>query len=130
MLSKEEILNAQDLPREEVKVPEWGGSVFVLTLTGAQRDAFEQSIMEKKGSKTREANLRNIRAKLASMAICDEAGKRMFSDAEAEALGAKSAKALDRIFEAAQRLNGLSNEDVEDLAKNSEGAPSGASTSD
>jgi hypothetical protein len=47
-------------------------------------------------------------------------GKRLFTDADAPVLGEKLAPALDRIFEAASKLNRLSKEDVEELEKNSE----------
>jgi len=52
------------------------------------------------------------------LTICDEEGTRLFAAKDMDELGKKSAAALDRIFTVAQRLNGLSGEDVEDLAKN------------
>ncbi len=117
LLSRDAILQAQDLPFEDVEVPEWGGAVRVRGLTGAERDAFEQSIVETRGKNTR-MNLKNIRAKLVALCVVDEQGNRVFSDDDAEALGRKSAAALDRVFEAAQRLSGLRKEDVEELAGN------------
>jgi len=116
-LTRDAILKAQDLPTEEVEVPEWGGVVRVRGLTGAERDAFEQSIVEQRGKNTR-MNLRNIRAKLVALTVVDEEGNRVFSDEDAEALGKKSAAALDRVFAVAQRLSGLRPEDVEELAGN------------
>jgi hypothetical protein len=44
-----------------VSVPEWGGEVVVRALTGAERDAFEQSTIEQRG-KSVKTNLANIRA--------------------------------------------------------------------
>ena len=43
-----------------------------------------------------------------------------------DALGAKSAAPLDRCFEVAQRLSGISEADVEELTKNSEATASAA----
>jgi hypothetical protein len=63
-------------------------------------------------------NLKNIRAKLVALTVVDEEGNRIFSDSDASALGKKSAAALDRVFEVAQRLSGLRPEDVEELSKN------------
>ena len=40
ILSKDAILAADDLPRETVHVPEWGGDVYVRTMSGTDRDAF------------------------------------------------------------------------------------------
>ena len=116
-LTRDAILKAHDLPTEVVEIPEWNGAVIVRGLTGAERDAFEQSIVEQRGKNTR-MNLRNIRAKLVALTVVDENGNRVFSDEDAEALGKKSAAALDRIFAVAQRLSGLRPEDVEELAGN------------
>jgi hypothetical protein len=114
ILSKADILGASDIQRERVSVPEWGGDVFVRGLTGAERDRFEGSIITQRG-KNQSVNLTNIRAKLASMAICDEDGKALFNSADVLALSEKSAAALQRVFEVAQRLSGLKEEDVQEL---------------
>ncbi|WP_461367541.1 hypothetical protein [Candidatus Darwinibacter acetoxidans] len=121
ILTRDAILQAEDLPCELVEVPEWSGSVYVRALTGIERDAFEQSVVEQKGKSTK-MNLRNIRAKLVALTAVDEEGKRLFTDDDAALLGKKSAAALDRVFDVAQRLSGLRQEDVEELAGNSEGA--------
>ena len=113
MLSRDAILECDDLPREAILVPEWGGEVWVRTLTGTERDAFEQSVIV--GT---DKNLANIRARFAVLTVCDDEGRRLFDDSDAAALGAKSAAALDRVFAVAQRLNGFSSDDVDDLAGN------------
>lgn len=118
-LSREDILGASDLQYEDVEVPEWGGTVRLRGLTGSERDEFEAGIVRRRGRDV-EANLQNIRAKLVSLAAVDEDGKRLFSEADVAALGRKSARALDRLFSVAQRLSGLTDNDVEELAKNSE----------
>jgi len=128
LLSREAILAANDLPTEDVEVPEWGGAVRVRTLTGAQRDAFEAEIVTTNGRKV-ERNTYNIRAKLVAAAVGGEDGKLLFSRADVEALGAKSAAALDRVFDAASRLSGISDEDVQELAENLDGTPAGDSAS-
>lgn len=117
LLSKSAILAAADLPAKTVDVPEWGGAVRVRGLTGAERDAFEASILTGKG-KDRDVVLVNLRAKLVAMCIVDADGKRIFDDADAALLGAKSAAALQRVFDEASRLSGLTAEDAEQLAGN------------
>ena len=114
MLNRDTILKADDLPRELVEVPEWGGSCYVRTLRGNERDSFEQSLVGKK----QKMSLENVRARFAVLTVCDDSGTRLFTDADAKALGDKSAAALDRVFAVAQRLNGFSQDAVEDLAKN------------
>ena len=128
LLTREQILEAQDIQTEVVEVPEWGGSVTIQGMTGRDRDAFEADIVQKKG-KDFSVNMQNIRAKLVALSLVNGDGKRIFTDKDITALGKKSAAALDRIFSVAQELSGISTKDVEELAKNLESAPNGASGS-
>jgi len=129
ILSRDDILKAEDIKVELVEVPEWGGSVHVKGMTGAERDQFESSIVQQRG-KNHSVNMVNIRAKLASQTVCDESGKRLFTDADVKALGAKSAVALQRVFDIAQRLSGITSEDVDELAKELDENPFDGSVSD
>lgn len=115
ILSKADILKVSDIQRELVAVPEWGGDVWVKGLTGAERGQYEKSILTIRG-KDQTINMAHIRAKLASLSICDEAGARLFTDADVEALDGKSAAALERVFTVAMRLSGLGEQDVKELA--------------
>lgn len=128
LLSKDAILGAQDVATEIVEVPEWGGSVRVRGLTGSERDAFEGETIERNGRSVR-TNTRNLRARLVVLSVIDENGQRLFSYHDIDALGEKSARALDRIFAVAMRLSGLREEDVEELAGNFGATPGGASSS-
>ena len=128
LLSKTAILTAQDLQTEDVEVPEWGGAVRVRSFTGRERDAFEASMVRGEG-RDRKVDLTNMRARLVGLTVIDETGQRLFTDEEVDLLGAKSGAALDRVFAIAQKLNGLSGSDVEELSKNSSGVPSAVSTS-
>src|SRR5688572_12784372 len=97
---RDEIIEADDIKREGVPVPEWGCTVFVQVMSGVERDAFEQACLGDDGK----MSTANIRAKLAAHTVVDDKGKRVFSDSDAELLGAKSAAALDRIFSVASKL--------------------------
>lgn len=127
-LTREAILGIRDLQTEEVHVPEWGGTVLVRGLTGAERDEFEASVLERRG-KSRELNLVNLRAKLVARCVVDESGARLFLEDDVAVLGTKSAAALQRVFEACQRLSGMSEADVEELTGNLDGGPSGSTPS-
>jgi hypothetical protein len=126
-LTRDAILNAEDLPIESVEIPEWGGSVFVRTMTGRERDAFEVAISGGKGKKT---NMRDFRARLAVMTVCDGNGERLFDQGDTEALSQKSGSALDRVFDVARRLNRIGEDEQRDLIENFDDAPSGDSGSD
>ncbi len=119
LLTKEAILAADDRPTELVSVPEWGGEVKVRSLSGKERDTFEKTLAAGKG-----VDLRNIRARLVATCAIGDDGKQLFTAGDVEALGDKSARALDRVFSVAQRLNGFTKADVDELVKNSESDPS------
>jgi len=110
VLTRDEILNMDDLKIEEVNVPEWNGVVFIRTITGQERDIFEQTMSEAGG-------LRNLRARLVALTAIDKEGKRIFSEKDAPALGKKSAAVIDRLFKVAQELNGWGIE-IEKITKN------------
>ena len=115
-LKRDDILNFDDIKTVEVDVPEWNGAVIVKMMTGQERDSFEASCI---GAKDGTFKMDNIRAKLVAKTVIDpETKEPMFTVADIEALGKKSAAALDRIFTASQKLSKISEKDVEDLAKN------------
>lgn len=128
-LTRDMIRSVKDIITETVFVPEWQASVVVRGMTGTERDAFEQSNIVGKG-RNRDVNLRNYRAKLVIWSCIDEQGNRLFTEADADWLGEKSAAALSRIVDVASRLSGISEQDQEELVGNSESAAqNGASTS-
>jgi hypothetical protein len=122
LLTRQQILDKIDLVTEDVPVPEWApdgtedaAQVFVRvrTLTGTERDQFETSCSEE------HQGTRNFRARLCALCLVGEDGKALFSFDEAAKLGAKSAVALDRVFDVCLRLNGMSAKSVDDAEKNS-----------
>jgi hypothetical protein len=114
MLSREQILGADDRKREVVEVPEWGGSVTVMSMSGTAKDAFEASIVRENGV----TDLTNMRARLVAACVVDEQGIPLFSQADIVALGNKDAAPLSRIATVAQRLNRLGDAQLEELKGN------------
>lgn len=129
-LSRDQILGAADLPREQVATPEWGKDsfVFVRALSASERDQFEATNIKVEGEQ-RKVDLTNLRAKLCVRTIVDEAGGRIFLDTEAGALGLKSAAAVDRLFDVSRRLSGMDSEAMKALEKNSGTGPGAGSPS-
>jgi len=119
-LSSEGILSAEDRPLERVDVPEWEGHLFVRVMSGSERGEWEAGVQGRPAAE----RLLDTRASLVLLCACDETGKRLFTAAQAEELGNKSAVALNRVFERAVALNALSDKGIEDLEGNSEGTPS------
>jgi hypothetical protein len=105
-LTKAAILAASDAEITIVDVPEWGGSVGVRVMSGKQRDGFEAAIVARRG-KNGDMQPAGLRALLVALAACDDAGRLLFDESDIPALEAKSATALQRVFDAAAALNGL-----------------------
>lgn len=127
-LDRAAILAVPDQAYEDVPVPEWGGTIRVRGLTAGELDTFQDSNLEGAGKKQK-VTLRDIRARLVVLTVVDGEGQRMFGNADIHALSQKSAVAMDRVYAVAARLSGLTDENIEELAKNSGSAPNGASAS-
>lgn len=130
LLSRDAILAADDRRTEDVEVPEWGGTVRVRALSGSERDAYEGSLVRVSGDGRKTLTLANARARLVYLSVCDENRERLFTkEQDVNALGKKSAQALQRVWEVASRLSGLTEEDVEKATETFVDAPNDGSTS-
>lgn len=123
------ILQAVDLKIEEITIPEWGNiTVRIRGLMGYERDSFEQGMLDQRGKRTK-MNILNARARLCALCIIDEEGRRVFEDEDVHHLGMKSAAALDRVYDVASKLSGISDNDLEELAGELKNNPNGVSSS-
>lgn len=129
ILNKEDILQAKDVKIEAVDVPEWGGGVYVRSITAAERGQIEEAAAKFKESKGKDSFARTFTVKFAALAICDEEGTRLFKDDEIAQLQLKNAAAIARVAEVAQRLSGFTKEEMDELEKNSSDAPAEGSPS-
>jgi hypothetical protein len=132
--SAQDIFDVDDTLYENVEVPEWrraDGSPFVVRLrglTGAERDSWEGTVTYFDSQGRQKVNTTDMRARLIVRSAVDGDGKRLFGgDAVARQLSKKSAAGLQRLFEVAQRLSGLTREDIDEMTKNSDGAQTEAS---
>lgn len=130
LLSKEQITTADDRQWEDVDVPEWGGTVRLLGMSGTERNAYQSSlvVIGSNGSVQR-MNMADQLAKLVGKCLVGEDFERLFTDREIKALGAKNGAVLERLGKICQRLSGLRKEDMEEAEGKSEPTPSDASTS-
>lgn len=113
MSLRDQILGATDAPATAIEVTEWGTTVYLRTMTGTDREAWEMSAF-----KDGKAVMEQFRAKLLARCIVDNKGERVFSDADIPALSAKSGAVLSRLYDTAAKLNGLTKADVAELTKN------------
>jgi hypothetical protein len=113
-LTADDILGVEDRPIEPVEVPEWGGRVYVRTMSARERDAIEAEVH----SLGEERSLENARARFCARVICNADGEPLFTTKQIPELGKKSAAALDRVFAVGSRLNGFTAKDAEELSGN------------
>lgn len=115
MSLREQILGAEDLPRQSVDTPEWAPavpSVTVRGLTAAERDQYEQGLTERTpdGSVRPRRNLKNLRASFVVRVVVNDDGSRVFTDDDIDVLGEKSALVLDRLWDVGRALSGMQTE--------------------
>jgi hypothetical protein len=125
--TEEMVLALDDSLREDVWIPEWDVWMQVRGLTGTERDAWEASITNMEGRRTR-MNLQNFRAKLVARTVV-KPGTNDPVFHNPVLLGQKSASALQRLFEVAQKLSRLTDEDVEELTQDFSGDPNASNGS-
>jgi len=124
LLDKKALLEKEKLQVEKVDLGN-DNYVYVRQMTAHDRDVWERSILrEKRNSKgqleTYETVLEDFRAKLAVITICDEEGNLILDQKDYPTLSRNiSAARLEKIINAAQKLNAISEQDKEDLLKNS-----------
>ena len=116
-LTADDFLSIQSPAPLPVDLPGDCGRVFVRVMTGSERDGFEQWFMD---AKNKRAGLVGFRARLVALTLCDENGDRLFTDSpeHLQQLGAKPAPILQRIFEAAQKHNAMTEEEIDEIAGN------------
>jgi hypothetical protein len=96
--------------------------VYVRELTATERDTFEigQAAAAKAAERIpaymRDPDSppsRNFRAALVVLAVCDEAGAPLLKPSDLAQLGKKSAAIVDRLFDVAARLSGITKDETE-----------------
>lgn len=128
LLSADAILSAQDVIYEVVDCrPVWPGSIRMRGLQATERDDYEISCMKQLPGGGQRLNLSGARARLVAKCAVDGAGNRLFSDEQAAVLGQKNAKMLDKLFDVARRLSGLTKDDIEAIVGNLKDGPSAVS---
>ena len=113
MLSKEQILAATTAKKVKTVTIADFGTVGIRVMTGTEREAWERAII-----KDGKVSSDNIRANLLAKCLCDDAGNRLFSDSEIDSVGLLPANVVVPLYDVAQKINALTQTDVDELAKN------------
>jgi hypothetical protein len=102
---------------------------MVQGLSGWNRSKVETTMMDKAGNRKIEG-LADFRMKMVILCCVDEGGAQLFSESDAKALGKKSAVAIERVFDVALRLSGMSQAAQDAAEGNSAAALSGDLSTD
>lgn len=103
--------------------------VRIRNLTEGEKSKFENSILTSKGSLS-VSKLDLARCRLIALCVVDAQGRRLLSDADAEALLEKDGALTARIYDECRKHCGFDEDDIETLAKNSDRIAGGSSQSD
>lgn len=125
-LSKEQILGIVDIEVKEIDVPSWGGSVYIRQLSRGQQDEYlkrriQPYQVEMKGGAEQELKtsmlLYGHDAWLVVQGVCDEEGKRLFSDSDIKKLDEKNGEVIGKIASEIVEFSGFGKdvEEIEDL---------------
>lgn len=119
---RDQILGAKDITREPVTVPEWGVTVYVQELTGADADLLSQKYTEAKQSSQIGAN-QTFTDNLLLLTLVDGEGQRIFGDEDLAAMKGKSAEVLKALVKVAMRVNRFDKDTQDAAVGNSDAAP-------
>lgn len=134
LVSREILLTKQAYKYEDIEI-EGIGTIRVRELSGKAMEDYQQSMMvvekdEKGVIKRMSQTMDNFRAKLAVATICDENGDPLLSKNDyAKFADSINATSLSKIVEVAQRINGMTEKEKDELTKNLEAVQSDNSTS-
>ena len=132
ILTRDMVKQERRFKRELVDVSELGPEgtetfVYVTEVSAAVKDEIEHEAVrynKRNGRATVDVEIVNkTRARIAARCCVDESGARVFTDNDVDMLSERSSAALSRIFNAYKRLNEMSDEDEEELVKNSPTEP-------
>lgn len=123
LLGRTQLLAKAELKSEKVVLDEEKDEyVFVRQMTGHEKSVWEMSQMKQSGTGKNtkyDFTLDDYKAKLAVVCVCDENGELLFKEKDYLELSKNiSAAKLEKIVDAAQRLNIITEEDREELTKN------------
>jgi len=120
-----EILDVDDITLEKVVISEWGKYCFVKVMTANERAKFIARV----GAATGDVPV-DLMEEVVVLTCTNAKGELIFTNKDKAKLSTKSGMALEKIFKAASKLNGLNKEGVEQIKGESPptsslGSPSG-----
>jgi len=122
-----QIIEADDIEMRRVPVPEWGGAIYMKSMTGQDRDNYiglVQARMVGSGDDRKISDYSGLSSHLLQKCMAKKDGSPLFSPAQVRDLQKKNSGVLNRLQTIAQEMNGLTDEEVEKYAGNLKKIPS------
>ncbi len=104
VLSADDIFAVADVHVEEVEIPEWGGSVFVRSMTGEEASKFSEMVAKDKTDAMTKA--------IVLVTVKEDGISPLFTEDAVSRLRKKSLSALMKLQNRIIKMNGLRDEDV------------------
>lgn len=115
-LSAENILEAEDTKVKALVVEEWGGTVFIRSLDGEQREDIE--IRSQRLERGDVESYRDLKSRVLVYGLCNEKGEPLFEKKHIPLLKKKDGGVLDRVSTAILTLSGMTKEEADTIAGN------------
>lgn len=115
---RDRILNAEDIPRQTIDVPEWGVKVEVRGMTVGEQQTFLRRVTKRLPGGDSEIDRDKFTPELLIATCFDpDTGERVFETADRDMLSTKRADVVNRIMRVSADLSGLSQEAEEATAE-------------
>lgn len=120
------VFSVEDIKKERLELEDWGGYVWVHSLSSSAHEKLVQSCMRGTG-KNRTMDMVGYQSKLTVLCARDDEGKRIFGDDHAAQLAEKASGPISKIANKAQELSGFGEGAVETAKENLGQTPSDGS---
>lgn len=123
LLTKEQLLAKRERTYKNVPIPELGGEVRIRSLKSSEITGWQASLLDPKTGEPCIKRQKQARERMVALSLVDGHGNMLCNSDDLATLNGLENSIIARIAIAAGELNGIDNEDFEELVGNSEGTP-------
>ncbi|MBC8587112.1 MULTISPECIES: hypothetical protein [Tissierellales] len=113
LLSRSQILEAQDIKTKKINVPEWGGEIMIKQLSAKENDDIVMNMvnvkkmaakqLSKKSNENyeeavNEVAIKNQKIMMIVKSVVDENMKQLFTEADIELLATKNTSVIEKVY--------------------------------
>jgi len=120
LLTRDQLLAPREVPLRKLEIPSMGGHVYVKGMTAKERGLFERSFENADGTKNKK-RVSEVRQRMVIACCCNESRIPYFTLKDMEMLGNQELNVIEEIVVEAQKLCGMTDDDIEELAGNLDG---------